>query len=202
MNKMESPAEDTVNKTRPEVEDLVDMWNMYMDRELNIIGTLNACQSNYDDTTFWQRDDRNGYHNFQLEDLAACLVARNNAITGATANNVVCNTVEEYDNEQQIAFNKLHAYISTKFSKETIQGTQRQKAARGGAATRRTNKAKRHEEHVLLIIHELAALRDYEGKHDEEYLMRYDRIIDEVMIAANVKIAPERPLLKPERKTV
>ncbi|KAI5270937.1 hypothetical protein E4T47_05656 [Aureobasidium subglaciale] len=199
---MESPAEEIENKLRPEVEDLVDMWNLHMGRELNIIGTLNACQSNYDDTTFWQRDDQNGYHNFQLDDRAACLVARNNTITGATANNVVCNTAEEIDAEQHIAFNKLHAYISTKFSKETVQGAQRQKAARGGAATRKVNKAKRHEEHVLLIIHELASLRDYEGKRNEEYFMRYERIIDEVMISANVKISPERPLLKPERKTV
>ncbi|KAI4721537.1 hypothetical protein E4T48_02125 [Aureobasidium sp. EXF-10727] len=59
------------------------------------------------------------------------------------------------------ACNKLCDYNLTKYSKETIKGTHRQKAARGGATPRKANTAKRHVEVVVGIVEEIIDVRDY-----------------------------------------
>lgn len=152
---------------------------------------MNACQSHFDETTFWDRDNRSGYHNYQINDPQACYVARQNSINNITANNKMYTGMDDFYAEQQKAYDKLHAYNSTKYSRETIQGTNRQKAARGGAATRRANNAKRHEEMVVGIVEELVALRDYSGVQDGKYKQRFDRVVKEVVAAAKVNMTPE-----------
>ncbi|KAH0343784.1 hypothetical protein KCU83_g8603, partial [Aureobasidium melanogenum] len=170
---------------------LGEMWAANQNAELNLLGAMNACQSHFDDTTFWERDNRSGYHNYQINDPHACYVARQNSINNITANNKMYADMDDFYAEQQKAYDKLHAYNSTKYSRETIQGADRQKAARRGTDTRRANKAKRHEEMVVGIVEELVALRDYSGVLDEQYKKRFDRVVKEVVAAAKVKMTPE-----------
>ncbi|KAH0270605.1 hypothetical protein KCU91_g7940, partial [Aureobasidium melanogenum] len=170
---------------------LGEMWAANQNAELNLLGAMNACQSHFDDTTFWERDNRSGYHNYQINDPHACYVARQNSINNITANNKMYADMDDFYAEQQKAYDKLHAYNSTKYSRETIQGANRQKAARRGTDTRRANKAKRHEEMVVGIVEELVALRDYSGVLDEQYKKRFDRVVKEVVAAAKVKMTPE-----------
>ncbi|CAD0084962.1 unnamed protein product [Aureobasidium vineae] len=159
--------------------------------ELNLLGALNACQSTFDNTTFWERDNRNGYHNFQINDAQACFVARQNSINNINANNKMYTGMEDFYAEQQKAYSKLCAYNLKKYSKETIRGTNRQKAARGGAATRKANKAKRHEEMVIGIGEEIIALRDYSGVLDEKYKKRFDMVVKRVLAATKVNMTPK-----------
>ncbi|KAH0281513.1 hypothetical protein KCU91_g184, partial [Aureobasidium melanogenum] len=170
---------------------LGELWTANQNAELNILGAMNACQSHFDDTTFWERDNRCGYHNYQINDPHACLVARQNSINNITANNKMYADMNDFYAEQQKAYDKLHAYNSTKYSRETIQGANRQKAARRGTDTRRANKAKRHEEMVVGIVEELVALRDYSGVLNEQYKKRFDRVAKEVVAAAKVNMTPE-----------
>jgi hypothetical protein len=153
---------------------------------------MNGVQSHFDGTTFWDRDNKNGYQNFQINDTQACMVARQNSINGTTTtdNNKMYDGLEDYD-EKQKAFDKLYAYNSTKFSKETIHGTYRQKTAKRGAASRKANNAKRHEEMVVGIVEELVSLRDYRGVLDDKYKQRFNRLAKEVMAATKVGQTPE-----------
>lgn len=154
---------------------------------------MNGVQSNFDNTTFWDRDNKNGYQNFQINDTQACMVARQNSINGTTDknNNKMYADLEDFYEEKQKAFDKLYAYNSTKFSKETIHGTYRQKAASKGAANRKANNAKRHEEMVVGIVDELIALRNYRGVLDDRYKQRFNRLAKEVMAATKVRATPE-----------
>ncbi|KAK6003608.1 hypothetical protein QM012_009379 [Aureobasidium pullulans] len=174
-----------------EHDQLREMWAANQNAELNLLGAMNACQTHFDETTFWGRDNRSGYHNYQIKDPQACYVARQNSINNITANNKMYTGMDDFYAEQQKAYDRLHAYNSTKYSRETIQGASRQKAARGGAATRRANKAKRHEEMVVGIVEELVALRDHSGVLDEQYKKRFDRVVKEVVAAAKVELTPE-----------
>ncbi|CAD0114140.1 unnamed protein product [Aureobasidium uvarum] len=170
---------------------LLTLCKANQNSELNLLGALNACQSSFDNTTFWERDNRNGYHNFQINDVQACFVARQNSINNVNANNKMFTGMEDFYAEQQKAYSKLCAYNLTKYSKETIRGTNRQKAARGGAATRRANKAKRHEEMVVGIVEEIIALRDYSGVLDEKYKKRFDMVVKGVLATTKVNMTPE-----------
>jgi hypothetical protein len=151
---------------------------------------MNACQAKFDGTTFWDRDNKNGYHCHQILDPQACYAARMNSINNITANNKMFATMDDFKAEQQKALDTLFAYNSTKFSKETINGNYRQKAAQRGAANRRTN-AKRHEEMVMGIVEELVALRDYRNVPDGRYKQRFDRLAKEVVAVAKVKMTAE-----------
>jgi hypothetical protein len=158
--------------------------------DLNIVGAMNGCQSKFDETTFWDRDNKNGYHCHQILDPQACSVARLNSINNITANNKMYADMLDYQAEQQKAFDALYAYNSTKFSKETIHGKYRQKAAQRGAANRRAG-VKRHEEMVMGIVEELVALRDYRNVLDGRYKQRFDRLAKEVVAVAKVKMTAE-----------
>ena len=151
---------------------------------------MNACQAHYDANTFWDRDNKNGYINHQIDDPQACFTARQNSMNNIDVNNKMYLDMNEFYTEKQKAFDKLYAYLSTKFSKETIHGAYRQTAAKRGAANRRTN-TKRHEAVVVGMIEELFALRDYSGVLDEKYKSRFDRLAKEVLAAAKVKMTPE-----------
>ncbi|KAI4726608.1 hypothetical protein E4T49_05638 [Aureobasidium sp. EXF-10728] len=159
--------------------------------DLNLLGAMNACQSAFDNTTFWERDNRDGYRNYQINDAQACFVARQNSINNIDANNKMYTGMEDFYAEQRKAYNKLCAYNLTKYSKETIKGTNRQKAARGGAATRKANKAKRHEEMVMGIVKEIVALRDYSGVMNDKYRKRFDTVVKGVLDATKVNMTPE-----------
>jgi hypothetical protein len=154
---------------------------------------MNGVQSHFDDTTFWDRDNKNGYQNFQINDTQACMIARQNSINGTTVtnNNKEYAGLDDFYDEKQKAFDKLYAYNSTKFSKETIHGAYRQKAAKKGAASRKTNNIKRHEEMVVGIVEELVALRDHRGVLDGKYKQRFDRLAEEVMAVTKVRQTPE-----------
>lgn len=151
---------------------------------------MNACQSHYDATTFWDRDNKNGYINHQIDDPQACFTARQNSMNNIDVNNKMYLDMTEFNTEKQKAFDKLYAYLSTKFSRETIHGIHRQTAAKRGAVNRRNN-IKRHEAVVVGIIEELYALRDYSGVLDEKYKQRFDRLAKEVVAATKVKMTPE-----------
>jgi hypothetical protein len=152
---------------------------------------MNGVQSHFDDTTFWDRDNKNGYQNFQINDTQACMIARQNSINGITNNNKMYAGSDDFYEEQQKAFDKLYAYNSTKYSKETIHGAYRQKAAKRGAANRKANNVKRQEEMVVGIVEELIALRDYRGVLDDKYKQRFDRLAKEVMAVTKVRETPE-----------
>jgi hypothetical protein len=154
---------------------------------LNLLGAMNGCQAKFDGTTFWDRDNKNGYHCHQILDHQACYAA---SINNITANNKMFANTDDFKAEQQKALDTLFAYNSTKFSKETINGNYRQKAAQRGAANRRTN-AKRHEEMVMGIVEELVALRDYRNVPDGRYKQRFDRLAKEVVAVAKVKMTAE-----------
>jgi len=152
---------------------------------------MNGVQSHYDGTTLWDRDNRNGYTNHQIGDLQACYIARQKSMDNIHNNNKMYEDMADFEAEKQKAFDKLSAYNSSKFSKETIQGAYRQKAAKRGAANRKANNLKRHEENVVAIVDELVALRDYSGVVDEKYKKRFDRLAKEVLAATKVKMTPE-----------
>ncbi|KAI4720170.1 hypothetical protein E4T48_03579 [Aureobasidium sp. EXF-10727] len=182
---------DNIDPTKLDGEpQLREMWAANQNSDLNLLGAMNACQSTFDNTTFWERDNRNGYRNYQINDAQACFVARQNSINNINANNKMYTGMEDFYAEQRKAYNKLCAYNLTKYSKETIKGTNRQKAARGGAATRKANKAKRHEEMVVGIVKEIVALRDYSGVLDDKYRKRFDTVVKSVLDATKVNRTP------------
>lgn len=152
---------------------------------------MNGVQSHYDGTTFWDRDNRNGYTNHQIGDPQACYIARQKSMDNIHNNNKMYEDMADFEAEKQKAFDKLSAYNSSKFSKETIKGAYRQKAAKRGAANRKANNLKRHEENVVAIVDELVALRDYSGIVDEKYKKRFDRLAKEVLAATKVKMTSE-----------
>lgn len=177
-------------KYRPSLS-ILTQRQAYQNRDLNLLGAMNGVQSHFDGTTYWDRDNRNGYINHQIEDPQACYIARQKSMDNVHPNNKMYVDMADFEAEKQKAFDKLFAYNSTKFSKETIQGAYRQKAAKRGAANRRANNVKRHEAMVVGIVEELAALRDYSGVLDEKYKSRFDRLAKEVLAAAKVKMTPE-----------
>lgn len=158
---------------------------------MNLLGALNGVQSNLDFTTYWDRDNRNGYINHQIEDTQACYIARQKSMDMVSNNNKMYADMADFEAEKQKAFDKLFAYNSTKFSKETIHGAYRQKAAKRGAANRKANNLKRHEAMVVGMVEEIVALRDYSGVLDDKYKSRFGRLAKEVLAAAKVKMTPE-----------
>ncbi|KAI4764303.1 hypothetical protein E4T52_03557 [Aureobasidium sp. EXF-3400] len=194
LNKMETANEDKAPP--PDYSQVFDpaklseLWAAYQNKELNLLGAMNACQAHYDATTFWDRDNKNGYINHQIDDPQACFTARQNSMNNIEVNNKMYLDMNEFNADQQKAFDKLYSYLSTKFSKETIHGAYRQTAAKRGAANRRTN-TKRHEAVVVGMIEELFALRDYFGVLDDKYKQRFDRLAKEVVAATKVKMTSE-----------
>ncbi|THX53046.1 hypothetical protein D6D06_06360 [Aureobasidium pullulans] len=171
--------------------DLPMLWAQRVeDGSYNIVGALNHCQSKFDNRTLWQRIPIDGTYVHRNLAPVDCAALRATTISNTTANNKIYLSLDDYENEKTIAFAALYDYNSTKYSRETMQATARQQAAKRGAASRKVNKEKKKEELVVNVVQELAFLKEWQGLRDEEWKRRFDWIIGSVLEVTGVKLAP------------